>query len=63
MGKKKVFTPGGLKALLSQIVQIEETADASASAVSDLGADLAAFAGLAIQELCGKRDKARSGSC
>jgi len=63
MGKIDVFTPGGLHALLSRIIQIKETADGSTSAVSELGAEFAAFTELITGELHGKRDKARSASC
>lgn len=55
--KWKVFDRKSWAALLSSLARIKETADNSASAVSEVGADLAEFAELMTAGLAGKQEK------
>ena len=56
----KVFDAKSWSALLSSLAQIKGTADASASAVSGVGEDLAKLSQITTQELARKQDKAAS---
>jgi len=58
--KWKAFVSNSLNALLSSIIQIKRTADGNASAVSDLGGNLAALAELTSKSLAGKQDKSNA---
>ena len=51
------FSPGGLRALISSILQVKQTADGASSAVTGLGEDVAEMARLTAAELAGKQDK------
>ena len=63
MKKIEAFAPGGLHALLSQILQIKKTADGNTSAVSDLGGDHTRLTTLVAAELDGKQDKPQATAC
>lgn len=63
MGKIRAFTPGGLQTMPSKIVQINVMAGGNSSAITKLSEDLAAFAELVTEGLCGKRDNALCASC
>ena len=51
------FSPGGLRALISSVLQVKQTADGASSAVAGLGEDVAEMARLTAAELAGKQDK------
>lgn len=63
MKKWRVFEPGGLSALLLNILQIKQTADESSSAVSGLGEDFAAFTEKVADNIAAKQDKPKATSC
>ena len=45
------FSPGGLRALISSVLQVKQTADGASSAVAGLGEDVAEMARLTAAEL------------
>lgn len=63
MKKWKVFDAPSWSALLSSLARIKETADASSSAVSGLGEDIAELSNLMATGLTGKQDRAKAVYC
>lgn len=63
MWKWKAFDQPSWNALLSSLARLKGAADGNASAVSDLGKDLATLAELTAGDLSKKQDKQTSTSC